>query len=333
MIAALFDGFRGVRRSYGLVFAVLAVNLGLAATLALPLATLVERDLRKTEAAQNMLYGFDASWWSQWHDRQQGFSRSFSPEILGRGAAFKNVDLLLRGELPLGLLRAREPGDDDAGSAASSDRPDAVILVLGAAYLLVQTFLLGGILGVFRGELGSWTMRGLLHGSGFYFGRLLRVALVALLLDYLLLRLNGPFAAWADARAREAVSERTALAWTLSRHALLLLAMMFVNMLSSLAKVIVVLEERSSALLAWLSAAGFCAAFFKRTAGHYLSLAVLAIAWLTAYLVVDGWLDVTGYKTQLVALLLGELLIAGRIALRLSLFAGQMGLYRRQTAP
>jgi len=335
MSEALREGLRGVWRSWGLVFAVLAVNLSLAAVLALPLAGVLERDLRKTESAAQMLYGFDTAWWSQWNDAQAGWSKSFSPEILGTGFAFRNLELLLRGELPLGLLRPRPAPEDaaDAGAGPGAPRLDGVILAVGGLYLLVQTFLLGGLLGVFRGELGAWTVRGLLHGSGFYFGRLLRVALVALLLDYVIFRLNGPFAGWADARAREAVSERTAMAWALGRHALLLFALLAVNMLSSLAKVIVVLEERSSAILAWLSAVGFCVAHFVKTAGHYMGLVALSVALLAVFHVLDGWLDVTGYKTQLVALLLAELLIVGRIALRLSLFAGQIALYRKQTAP
>lgn len=329
----LIAGFRGVLRSWGLVFVVLAVNLALAAGLAVPLAGVLERDLRKTGAAADMLYGFDAAWWGQWNETQSGWSKSFGPEIFGVGFAFRNIDLLLRGELPLGLMRSQPVAEQEAGAGAPAARLDGVTLAVAGLYLLVQTFLLGGILGVFRSEQGSWTLRGMLHGSGFYFGRLLRVALVALLIDYVLFRLNAPFARWADARAREAVSENAAMAWALGRHALLLLALLAVNMLSSLAKVIVVLEERSSAILAWLSAAGFCAANLVRTVGHYAGLVVLGSLLLAIWSFLDGRIETTGYTTQLVALLLAEALIVGRIALRLSLFAGQIALYRRQTSP
>jgi hypothetical protein len=329
VIAALRDGLRGVRRSFGLVFVVLGANLLLAALLALPLAGMLERDLEKSGAAAEMLYGFDTAWWSQWNDAQNGFASNFGPELLGAGFAFRNLELLLKGELPLGLLRA--PESDEPASARASGALDGVTLGVAALSLLLQTFLLGGILGVLRGERGDWTLRGLIHGSGFYFGRLLRVALLALLVDYLLFRLYGPVARWADAQARASVSENAATAWALSRHALLLLLLLLVNMLSSLAKVIVVLEERSSALLAWLSALGFCASHFLKTVGHYFSLVLLSTLLLVAFVALDAQLAVTGYKTQLLALLLAEALMAGRIALRLSLFAGQIALYRKQT--
>ena len=245
-----------------------------------------------------MLYGFDTAWWSQWNDAQAGFAKNFGPELFGAGFAFRNLDLLLKGELPLGLLRARRESDAP-GAAQRVGRLDGLTLGVAALSLLLQTFLLGGILGVLRGERGEWTLRGVLHGSGFYFGRLLRVALLALLVDYLLFRLYGPVARWADAQARESVSENAAMAWALSRHALLLVLLLLVNMLSSLAKVIVVLEERSSALLAWLSALGFCASHFLKTVGHYFSLVLLSALLLAAFVALDAQLAVTGYKTQL----------------------------------
>ena len=53
-----------------------------------------------------------------------------------------------------------------------------------------------------------------------------------LLVDALVFALNVPLAGWADDRAREAVSETTAMAWLLGRHALLLLALLLVHMVS-----------------------------------------------------------------------------------------------------
>jgi hypothetical protein len=121
------------------------------------------------------------------------------------------------------------------------------------------------------------------------------------------------------------------MAIALGRHALLLLALLLVNMLSSLAKVLVVLEERSSAILAWLSALGFCAANLVKTAGHYFAVVLLGFVLLLIWSGLDGLVATTGYKTQLVTLLLAQGLVLGRIALRLSIFAGQIALYRKQT--
>lgn len=325
MLYAIQEGFRAVRRSWGLVALLLLVNLSLAAGLAVPLAGALERDLGKTGDAARMMYGFDYAWWSRWSEAQTGWTSSFGPDILGVGFAFKNLDLLLKGQLPGGLFARAEPEDPDE----SDEEPlDPVILGLGVVYILVQTFLSGGILGVLRGAQGSWTVRGLVQGSGFYFGRFVRIALLALLADWVVFRLNAPFARWADHRALESVSEPTGLAWSLGRHALLLLALLFVHMLSCYAKVIVVLEERSSAVLAALSSLAFCLGNLRRAAGHYLSVVAMAVVLLLAWNALDGLWLTTGYKTQLATLALAQALVAGSIGLRLALLGGQVALYK-----
>lgn len=328
MLSALKDGFAAIRRSYGLVFLLLGVNLGLAACLAIPFSNQMQKDLANTGSAESMMYGFDFSWWSQWSEKQTGFAGNFGPDILGTGFAFKNLDLLLRGHLPAGLFPQQA---EENGGRGDSSGPglDPAILGLGLGYLLLQVFLTGGLLGVLRGDQGSWTWRSLLQGSGFYFGRLLRIAMLALLVDFILFRLNLPFARWADGHAREAVSEASAMAWTLGRHALLLLALLAVHMVSTYAKAIVVLEERSSAILAFLSALSFCARNLLRAAGLYGLIALASVLLLALWNALDVAWTVTGYKTQIVALLLAQALVLGRIALRLTLLGGQLSLYRR----
>jgi hypothetical protein len=318
---ALREGSARLRRNYGLVFVVLASNLGLAALLAVPLSSRLTADLENRGAASANLYDFDTSWHGAWRDGQSGFVRDFGPEIFGAGFAYRNLELLLKGRLPAGLFASTEEGE--------GPRVDAVILGLGLVYLLLQTFLAGGLTSAFRAERGGWTMRGLLHGAGFYFGRLFRVALIALALAWLCFRLNAPFARFADHMARESVSETTALAWAFGRHLLLLLALLLLSLLSSYAKVIVVTEERASALLAWLSAAGFCLRRAPAVLGHYFVVILLGLGAVALWSRLDGLWVTTGYWTQLGALCLMQGLVVTRIALRLGLLAGQVALYRK----
>jgi hypothetical protein len=321
---ALREGFRRMARSYGLVFVVLASNLGLAALVALPFQERLADELENREAAGNNLYGFDPAWWGAWHDRQSGFARDFGPEIFGAGFAFRNLELLLNGRLPAGLL----PASEAEGGSGGGPSVDPMILGLGLAYLLLQTFLAGGLLGVFRAASGAWTVRGLLHGSGFYFGRLVRVAIIGLVVALVVFRLNVPFARWADRMARESVSETTALAWAFGRHLLLLLVLLLVNLVSGYAKAIVVVEERASALLAWVSALGFCLRRAPAVLGQYFGVALLTVVALWLWTSLDSLFVTTGYKTQLLALLLMQAFVLARIALRMALLAGQTALYR-----
>jgi len=318
--AALRQGLSAVARNWGLVLLLLAVNVLLAGALAVPLAADMEKELRNKDAAPGMMYGFDYNWWSEWHDRQAGYAGSLGPEIFGVGFAFRNLDLLLKGAVPLGLFaRPEENGEPLL---------DPLILGLGALYVLVQLFLTGGVLGVLRAPQGGWTLRALLHGSGFYFGRMLRLALVSLLVLWVLFVLYFPLAGWVDTLARDSVSERTAMAWTIGRHALLLLAILFLNMVNGYAKVMIVVEERASAVLAWVSALSFCLRRLLRAGAHYAVLALAAVLLLALWHLLDGAWSTTGYATQVVTLLLFQLFLFARLFLRLGLLAGQLVLYR-----
>jgi hypothetical protein len=119
------------------------------------------------------------------------------------------------------------------------------------------------------------------------------------------------------------------MAFTIGRHALLLLAILLLNMVAGYAKAMIAIEERASALLAWLSALSFCLRRFLRTAGHYALLALASLALLAAWRLVDGAWAVTGYRTQLVMLVLMQAFVFARIFLRLALLGGQLEIYRR----
>lgn len=326
----------GVSRTaavWGLVLFLLAVNAATAAVLALPLYRQLSQDLDHSMSSVRMLYGFDYTWWSRWSEEHPRWS--FSPDVLGVGFSFKNLDLLLRGALPLGLFRVARDAPPSEGAAEG--QVEATILAVGAAYALVQVFLAGGLLGVLRAPQAAWTVRGLLHGAGFYVGRFLRLGLLTLALQALLFLAYVPFAYWVEDQGREAVSGRTALLWYLGRSLLLLLAVLAVHMVASYARVIIVLEERASALLALVSSAAFCARHVLRTFGHVLLMALGGLLTLALFAVADARWDTTGYKTQLVTLLLLEGFVFARLFLRVALLGGQVDLYRSlveaETAP
>jgi hypothetical protein len=330
MRRALVDGLRRAVKPLGLPLLLLATNIAFAAILAVPFEGLLETSFHETASATTMVRGFDFAWWSHWSDGQSGWAKAFGPAILGSGFAFKNVEALVGGELPARLFVHETEGTPRA-RPHRGEGLDVLVLTLGLLYLVFQTFLAGGVLGVLRGS-GSFTLRGLLHGSGFYFGRMVRIALVALLAHAALFGLNAPLARWADRQALEAASETIALAWSFGQKGLLLLGILFIHMLSCYAKVVTVMEERQSALLAFLSSIGFCLGHLRQTFGHYLAVAFLGVMLLLAWSLADGHWAVTGFRTQLVALLLAQALVFGRIVLRVGLFGGQVSLYRRLTA-
>jgi hypothetical protein len=320
VLSSLRDGFRTIGRNWGLAIVILLSNLAFALVLAVPLALQLEGDLAHRGASSEMMYGFDYDWWTRWSAEQRGPSAALGPDLLGTGFALRNLDLLLKGALPGGLF------------ARGGRVPlDATTLGLGALYLLWQAFLAGGLLGVFRAPHGGWTIRGLAHGSGFYFGRMVRVSLLALAAAGAVFALNAPLGRWLDGLAREAVSERTAAALTLGRHAVLLLVLGLVHMVSSHAKVLVVREERQSAGLACLSSLGFCARNLPAALGQYLAVLALGVGLVALFGAMDARLVVTGWRSQIVALAAFQAFVAAGIVLRLGLLASQVELQRTRS--
>ncbi len=324
MLRAFTTGLRAVFRNWGLVLLLLGANAGLAALLAVPLESVLAKALHEREAAERQRDGFDYVFWGHWHDQQQGFTKAVTPELAGAGFVYRNLDLLLRGQLPAGLF--------DHGEKGGAEALDPLIAGLGLLYLLLHVFLTGGVLSVLRRPDGGWKLRSFLHASGFYFGRLARLAFLTLVLYGVVFALNAPFARWADFQGREAVSETTALYWAFGRRALLLLALAMVFVLSSYAKAIIVLEERASALLALASAAGFGLRRFARVAGHAVLVLLGALLLLRLWSAADAAWVTTGYKTQLVSLALMQLFVCARIGLRLAYWGGALALYRDDNA-
>ena len=322
-VASLAEGLRRAARSWGLGVLLLLVNLGTALLLALPLLATLAAALDERPAGAAMMRGFDYPWWSHWADTRSGWQSSVGPELLGPGFAFKNLDLLLRGQLPAGLFAMRD------GDAERAPGLDPLLLGIAAAYMLAQVFLAGGVLAVLRQTGARWTVRAFLHGAGFYLGRFLRVWALMMLAMAVLFVCAAPVTHWVEGRARESVSESSAMAWLLARHAAMLLARAFLHVVGTYARVIVVLEERSSAALAVLSALAFALRRIVPTIVVVAGVALAGLAVLALWLAFDrAWLA-TGFRTQVVTLLVMQAVVFARILVRIALAGALMDLYRR----
>lgn len=319
MIEALRAGLLAAWRSRSLALLLLALNASTAALLAAPLAMVLDRDLTNRGAAPRLVEGFDYDWWRRFSAGRSSFGADFRPEMLGAGFAFRNLEILVQGRL-LGHPLA----DDEAASD-----PEPLVVGLGVTYLLAQTLLAGGIFSTLRAPRGGFAPRAFAHACGHYVGPMARVTILALALDALVFLLGMPLAAWCAGLARESLTEASAFAWSLGRHALVLAALLAVHLASGYAKALIVLEERRSASLALLSAMGFVLGRLRVVVGHFLAVGLLGLALLAAFVAADGLLPVTGYRTQLLAFALMQSFVVLRIALRLALAGGQLHLLRR----
>lgn len=180
-----------------------------------------------------------------------------------------------------------------------------------AVFWLLEVFFTGGLLAVLRAPAGGWSLGACVRSGAFYFGRLLRVGLLALATAALVFGVLASLRFETDGLARQ-------LAW--------LAGLLVVHLLWSHAEVLVVSEDRRSAALALVSAAGFCWRNPLPAVGQYLLLGAAGLALLPLFAGVERHLAATGIHGQFQALLGIESLVLARLALRTALQAGQLEL-------
>ena len=312
-MAKIFTAFRdGWGRVLGAPMVLGGVFL-LTLLAVVPFGLALEQDIQaglgKSLDAQTMATGVNSEWWERFSETATGLERTFTPTIIGGAAVLDNLSRFLdNGPLPIAI----------AG--------------LGAAYLLVWIFLVGGILDRYA------RMRPLRTGAffascGVYFVRFIRLGIIAGL-GYALLfwHVHGwlfrDFYGWAT---RDLTVERTAFGIRVALYLVFLGLVSFWNLVMDYAKVRAVVEDRHSMLGAFLAGWRFVVGHPAKTGGLYLLngaafLLVVSIYGLSAP-------GAAGYgRTAWLAFLVGQIYLLIRLAVKLSFYASATSLFQRSLA-
>ena len=303
------DGFRRVRQAPAVLAGVFAMTLLAALPLALTLRGLIEAHLGRSLVADAAADAVDYDWWQEFSSSAPGLGTTFSPSIIGFAATLDSISSVLE--------------------AQRESLPVAAAL---AAYLLVWTFLSGGILDRYARQRPT-RAHGFFAASGVFFWRFLRLALVAgaaywflfsyvhvWLFDNLYTRLTQDLAV-----------ERVAFLWRVALYASFGAALVAVNIALDYAKIRTVVEDRRSVVGA-LSAA---LAFVGRRPGRVFGL--YALNGLVFLLLLALWaLAAPGAGGVGLSMWLGfaatQLYLLARLLLKLQFMASQTALFQRSLA-
>lgn len=309
-IRAFVSGLRAAVRHWRLVALLWAVNLAVALPFAAALAGEIRASVGNSLVAEELLAGWDAGWHGELQFEGGRLVQTFGGEVLGAGAFFENLERWWKGDL-LSL-------------------PPALVAA-GLLYAVLWAFLLGGVLErlVRPGDAD----RPFWGAAGRYALRFVRLALLSGVLYYLLYRLvRAGFGALEDA-ARDVTSERTALLWVLAGVALTILLLAAVRVVFDYAKIAVVAEGRRSALGAAWAGLRFVAARPFATLGLYGAFALLGALLLALYALLPPFTGGGTWATVLLAALVPQVALAGKLALRLGLLGAESRLYGHPEAP
>jgi hypothetical protein len=312
VLGAVAAGFR--RASASPLILIWLWLVGVAA--ALPATWSVYESLRddigKSRVHENLRDGFDIEWYGEYSAGAQGLASTFRPTVIGAGGFYDNLEGWLQGAMFQGL---------------------PLVVGIGVMYALVWALFLGGALDRYAHRCERVSFRRYFAGCGRFFFRFVRLAFLSAGL-YASIYIGAKRAfdfmkeATLDVTAETTIFFYSMLIWLITALLLTLVHMVF-----GYAKVVTVVENRRSMLLASLRALGFVVTRAGKTLGLYFVFIVLSGVLLAVYPKLAPGPDVATYETVGWAFAIGQGFLIAKLFMRLSLLAGQTALYQAETQP
>jgi hypothetical protein len=302
---AFLDGWRRVARAPAVVAGALVLSLALGLPLAAVLRGMIAAHLGSSLAAETAASGVNWDWWQEFSAQASGIGTTFRPSVIGFAAVLGNLSDLLDNR-PLATAIAGAVG----------------------AWLVVWSFLAGGILDRYARNRRTGP-HGFFAACGVHFFRLLRLGAIALAVYAVLFRYLHPalFGALSSWLTRSSTVERNVFALRVGLYVLFGLLLVTVNVLVDYARVRLVVEDRHSAVGAVVAAARFVARHPGRVATLYALNACVFLLVILAYSLVAPRAGGAGWEVWW-GLLVGELYVAARLAVKLQFYASQTALFQ-----
>ncbi len=317
MLRALSDGLATLRLHRKAILLPYLVNLLVGLSLAIPFALQFEAALDDSAHEELLVEGMDFVWMQWFREQDVGVISTFGPGLLGMAPFLRHLELILIGGL--------------------SSLP-AAILVMGALYLLLQSLMTAAILGSFANDPSGTTIREFFRNGAEFFGRILRVRLLALsVLGAAFWFFGLPLIELATRFVLAAQTDRHAFVLALGLQAIFLLLILVLKMVSDYAKIAVASEDRTSAFLGYVSALTFCISNFLPAIGLYLILVLSGAVWVLVYAGLNSLIPQSSGVGILAAVLLQQLYLLGRLGVRACFLSSQThfflkreGLFRQE---
>ncbi len=317
---AIREGLARAARAPGLLALLWVVNLLVALPMAVVVGRAIESSAGRSLVAERLVQGFDTRWQGELAHQAQGVVKTFSPEIVGAGAFFRNLESWWSGRL---------------------FEVEPALVAAGLGYALLWVLLLGGVLERLARPAGAaapggegapggpeaWTLGAFCGAGGRYFFRFLRLAALSGVLYYGIFRLARAGFHALERATRDVTAERTVLLWVFLGAALVVALLTLVRVVFDYARIAVVTEGRRSAFAAAWTGLAFVLEHPVRTLGVYWGLAVLGLVLLGLYALIAPAAGPASWAGVVLAFLLGQAALATRLGLRLATLGGETALF------
>jgi hypothetical protein len=304
----VLKGFHLTCKTAQMVLLLFVANLIFALVLAIPMVHSLKDSFGNSLVAERMAQGFDSLWWEEYRDQSKGLEKTFTPFIIGKGAILHNFEMLVQ--------------------IKAFDLPPLIIL-FGLVYILLHTFLAGGLLSTFNRSPPRFAVRSFIEGAGHYFSRFVLVMLVSWLFFF---GLVGSLNHWLNSIvgqvAEQAFSEITPFYLNLVFNAIIFFLLLLFRMIFDYARIAIVADKKKNILKAISTAFGFV---FKNP-GSTLSLfyTIFAVNFIVTlfYILISQFIPKTDTVGVLCAFVFQQLFMFAVVGIRCWLYASQMELYK-----
>ena len=261
-------GFDMTRKTAKMVLFLYIINLLFSMLLAVPLYHSLKNHIGHSDAGGSLENGFDYLWWEEYRDQSQGLEKTFTPSIMGKGALLENLESLIQMKF--------------------LTYPPSLIL-FGFLYVLLHTFLSGGIVYTFAKEPLEFSFKRFFKGAGkfspYFFG-IMTVSLGIFLL--VIVSLARWFGSIVSACAKNSVSEITPFILGLVFSLITWAVLLFSHMILDYARIKTVSEGRKNIMKAIASSIIFVFKNPGTTLGLYYLIFVVNIFLSIIYIILQN---------------------------------------------
>ena len=301
------QGVRAVARAPRLLLALWLCNLIFAVPFAVQIGLSLKESIGASLVHESLQRGFDMGWYGEYQAAAKGVETSFRPSITGAAAFYDNLEDWLTGR-----IFVHYPG----------------LATAAVLYGVVWLFLLGGVLDRFARPAESAVRARFAQACGLYFFRLVRLALLGLLLYGAIYKLEHWLLARVEDLTRDATREWTVLGWSLAVYLLTALLVLLVHLVLGFAKVATVVENQRSVLAATLHGARFAIAHPLPALGLYFGVLALGAVMLAVYAAMAPGTTQAGPFAIGVAFVVGQVFLLAKLFVRLTLLGGQTAMFQ-----
>ncbi|MFO7980056.1 MAG: hypothetical protein R6V00_04380 [Candidatus Aminicenantes bacterium] len=304
----LITGLNMTRRTIKMVLLLYVLNLLFASLLAVPMFHSLKNHIGPSAVGDELEKGFDYLWWEEYRDQSQGFEKTFTPSIIGKGALLKNWESLIQMKF--------------------LNYPPSLLL-FGFLYILLHTFLAGGIVFIFSQEPPKFTFKKFFHGAGKYFPYFLGIMIVSFTVFFFILgSLTRWFGSIVASSAETSVSEITPFILGIIFSLVSLVIFLFCHIVFDYARIKTVSEQRKNIFKSLLSSLNFVVKNLGATLGLYYLLFAVTILLSIIYISIHSLIPQVSLWSVGIVFIIQQSFIFALIGIRCWLYSSQLKLFQ-----